>query len=96
MNHTPGPWIVERLTNVGRPHVCDARARVIAYMGVAARKEQDANAALIAAAPETKRQRDRLLAALKALQRATLTAHIQTDVISEVHAAIAEAEGGEA
>jgi len=64
--HTPGPWNTDGRfilsgTNPGAPYIADC------LPGHEYRTEgsTQANAALIAAAPETKAQRDELLAALK-------------------------------
>lgn len=103
MSHTPGPWEVH--TNIGRKSemgvIADAAPFVICVISNAKQWpiEADANARLIAAAPE-------LLAACEALERWSRdrdggayleglkwTKDIQ-DAVCDARAAIAKAKGG--
>lgn len=94
--HTPGPWAVAFETDVYSPSSPDGKLLVaqtdvsnfIPYV------EKAANAQLIAAAPETKAQRDELLAACKALVEA-FTAGTSQQHIYRLAAirAITKAEG---
>jgi hypothetical protein len=89
MSHTPGPWTITRGTKergslargIHRPD----GATVVRFNGLGrpASREGEANAHLIAAAPD-------LLEALKALQRA---GGMWPDLAPQVLAAIAKAEG---
>lgn len=97
MNHTPGPWQITKDTTRGEfvtyTKVRDGHDGVIAVMHI----NEDANARLIAAAPE-------LLAALEAITKAYVelvesdyaprwNAENDSEVIS-ARAAIAKAKGG--
>jgi len=66
MKHTQGKWTVE---NSGNPYfdICIAAEDGGSICHITKWPEQKANAKLIAAAPETKKQRDKLLEALKEL-----------------------------
>ncbi len=95
--HTPGPWLVD----AGRAlRVANERDETVATTGcdVDHRSEWEANARLIASAPE-------LLAALKGLIESlpdnwgdkvidgVLTLHVGVDDVDDALAAIAKAEG---
>jgi hypothetical protein len=71
--HTPGPWVVVAGNQRRAVRVC-AKSETISVATVHSLTDQDANARLIAAAPETAAERDQLralnadmLAALRAL-----------------------------
>ena len=75
--HTSGTWEVHRrpdgFTSITTPPMSDGvRITIVprVFAGRAGKGEQEANIALIANAPETLRQRDRLLEAVKQLLRA--------------------------
>ena len=110
--HTPGPWTIRRALNptdggfdyaVGA--VVNGKERCIieafAVIGEGVRVNAEANARLIAAAPETAAERDRLradkaelLAALKdILQADFLSPEARRDAVRRAGAAIAAAEG---
>jgi hypothetical protein len=62
--HTPGPWTVH-VDGQSVMAVEGAGVRLIAECHAGQREEREGNAKLIAAAPETKRQRDALLKACR-------------------------------
>ena len=80
--HTPGPWDVSHVGH-SQPLPCDFRVHTESG---ATRDEWEANAALIAAAPD-------LLAALKAAI-ACIPINQDKTVHEQARAAIAKAEGG--
>jgi hypothetical protein len=87
--HTPGPWIYKGFVTDSdfsgwRVYLPTRYRRVITVEGTSA-GEADANARLVAAAPE-------LLAALKGVLR---VADRKTDEFDAARAAIAKAEGAE-
>jgi hypothetical protein len=65
MSHTPGPWHVVEFGRVEMRQVRSAGGELIAYIAEYTRiiGEEEDNAHLIAAAPETAKQRDQLLEA---------------------------------
>ena len=76
--HTPGPWFVDAHTNVL------AEGCLVAFPSVAAGLEkQEANARLIAAAPEL----------LGALQKAVARQGFSNDELRDARAAITKAKG---
>ena len=83
--HTPGPWYYtgEYVNTATGDNICRIQGRITLRDGAA-----DANAALIAAAPE-------LLSALQALFRQTVTLRLPPDknCLQMVAAAIDKAEG---
>jgi hypothetical protein len=90
--HTPGPWSF----GYG-DHICieDKDERIIAFCNLQNENgdEDEANAKLIAAAPETKRQRDALLEALKETLRCNHElGAISRPVADQARAAIAMCE----
>lgn len=102
--HTPGPWKIQHAlannairasSKDGRPGLLIARCPQGEGFGDEPR-EMLANARLIAAAPETARQRDELLAALKEADRA-LSFHFAPDFGPRIgiRAAIAKAISNE-
>ena len=80
--HTPGPWVspwrIHRIEEAFEVFWYDGEEGVDSYTYVATARQHD-NAKLIAAAPETKRQRDELLAALQALDEVCLENREQVD-----------------
>lgn len=109
-NHTPGPWHYGGIENVYAYHQGPhgfLHSRVVALVPAAelegGEDERRANARLIAAAPETAAERDRLrevnaelLAAIKGLLKAVKNASVYEDgALDVIHAAdiIAKAEG---
>jgi hypothetical protein len=98
--HAPGPWTCSLAgTDAGKVCTMGDNEQLIATVEIGFSKEDKANARLIAAAPETKRQRDELLAALQAL----VTHRTGAGTAAQIHqhyeaarAAIAKAEGGAA
>ena len=113
--HTPGPWVASDNGHILVDEESDYWKRRLEYTnrgnGVEGwriasmesmwTQEDIANARLIAAAPETKRQRDELLTALKAVLEVTENGtcinprHEREPVIENALAAVAKAEGGE-
>ncbi len=98
--HTPGPWRVQYDGNglVIEPQnrlQCDYVA-AIDGRGCKGRLENEANAALIAAAPETKAQRDVLLTACKLALRSFIAPAGQrpsaAEVLGALQSAISKAE----
>ena len=67
--HTPGPWRVKYESEPGGAFLIYGPwgGAIDPDAGYVTQEENEANARLIAAAPETKRQRDELLAALELL-----------------------------
>ena len=86
MKHTPGPWEVTNVYPKREPYyIAEGKGNAIACTMGGSRQDQ-ANANLIAAAPE-------LLEALR-LAEATLAANLsQSDALPEIRAALAKAEG---
>jgi len=86
MEHTPGPWVIKQ-TELGIDRGIVAAGGLIAEVFLHGGRTYDvhspveANAKLIAAAPETKRQRDALLEAAQSVHTWSLAveAHGQTD-----------------
>ena len=70
--HTPGPWHVEAPKPARFPthRILTATDRYVAEVCIMAHNPAQADARLIAAAPETAAERDRLLAENKALREA--------------------------
>lgn len=85
--HTPGPWKIERASDPGPFHfhyLVDATDKIVASTWAPpSESESEANARLIAAAPD-------LLEALRGVVR---VADRKTDEFDAAHAAIAKATG---
>ena len=110
MTHTPGLWRVkpERdLDDITALSIVDANENEIAYLYAMYYDDDDSlytNAHLIAAAPETKEQRDELLEACEDALDLVRTAYkVQEmddlgpwpeEIITQLQAAIAKAKGG--
>ena len=62
MSATPGPWEAAAVDH-GKAHIVKGPPMTVSYMRPAFMREDDA--ALVAAAPETARQRDMLLEAMR-------------------------------
>ena len=92
MNHTPGPWTVERA-------IFDEATEDVAYILEGVKTTNVSDAHLIAAAPETKEQRDELLEALELMVEEMHKIADQGPIYPntvpcvKAHAAIAKARG---
>jgi len=90
VKHTPAPWIAGNSTGIGAHEVMGDGSQLVALIYGRSKEEQDANAAVIAAAPD-------LLDALKALlvcAEAECVSGSSYEPIQEARAAILQAEGG--
>ena len=71
MRHTPGPWDRHDASSAEVPHIAIYKANIPGDEGYEVERIADAyteaNAELIVAAPETKKQRDELLTALDSI-----------------------------
>ena len=105
--HTPGEWILKRGESLYSSSGGYGPRNLIVslqFHSEMPREERDANARLIAAAPETARQRDELLEAAEAVVFAIKYERAQgalrhvagwEQLEEDVRAAIARAKGGE-
>lgn len=87
--HSPGPWMVEPINGGQTYQITSAESRhfaVIAETPVDGTGADEANARLIAAAPE-------LLAALEVVRRSAAWSNLSLETQSLICAAIAKAEG---
>ena len=89
MKHTPGPWRIEDGARIMPPH--NATQLPIAKMGQLQHESQiEANARLIAAAPELLEAAE---LALKVLEQSGMITRQLLDADKELRAAIAKAKG---
>ena len=97
MTHTPGPWVIDNsirtAVNAGKKHIAMVNFYKTSDKEISIdEKENEANARLIAAAPE-------LLAACKAALRDEMSARLEAagglsdETVAMLEAAIAKAEG---
>ena len=93
MNHTAGPWTVERA-------IFDEATEDVAYILEGVKTTNVSDAHLIAAAPETKEQRDELLSVCEdILSQSQLPfwhapgGSVAEETMAELRAAIAKARG---
>ena len=95
--HTPGPWMPDRDPRIGMEwniHVLDRRGHAICFMAHsdgASRERDEANAALVAAAPD-------LLDALQVFAEQScsdefITITVRTEHVQRARAALAKATG---